>query len=198
MLVAGIAVVAIGVALTIRADLGVAPYDVLTTGLTETTGLPIGVTAMVLPAVFVAIGLVLGGRPGPGTVIATLSVGPILGAALRLVPEVADLAPRLGLFVVGSALVAVGVTTVVVAEIGPGPAELVTLAIHDRGFPLAPVRTAIELGCVAAGWALGGQAGAGTVVFAVAIGPVLRRLLTAAGYRTHPPAEAATAAAPGA
>jgi uncharacterized membrane protein YczE len=198
MLAAGIAVVATGVALTIRADLGVAPYDVLTTGLTATTGLPIGVTAMVLPAIFVAIGLLLGGRPGPGTVIATLSVGPILGAALHLVPEVASLAPRVALFVVGSALVAVGVTTVVVAEIGPGPAELVTLAIHDRGFPLAPVRTTIELTCVAAGWALGGQAGAGTVVFAVTIGPVLRRLLTAAGYRTHSPAEAAIAAAPGA
>src|SRR3546814_11999419 len=65
------------------------------------------------------------------------------------------------------------------------------LSIHDRGYPLAPARTAIEIVCVAAGWALGGQIGAGTVVAAVAIGPILRWTLSATGYGTAKPGEKA-------
>ena len=73
------------------------------------------------------------------------------------------------------------------------------LAIHDRAIPLAPVRTGIELTCVAIGWAMGGQVGVGTVVFAVLIGPALKRtarrgrLRRRAGRRRP-----ATAPAPGA
>jgi uncharacterized membrane protein YczE len=180
----GVVLVAVGVALMIRADVGVAPYDVLSTGLADLTGMPIGAAAVVLPLAFTALGVALGGRPGVGTVIAVAAVGPILGGALALLPEVDPMAPRLALFTVGIVLVATGVTAVVVAEVGPGPAELVMLAIHDRGYPLAPVRTGIEVVSVALGWLLGGQVGAGTAVFAVVIGPMLRRMLDAAGYRS--------------
>jgi uncharacterized membrane protein YczE len=72
------------------------------------------------------------------------------------------------------------------------------LAIHEKGYPLAPVRTAIEVVSVAIGWAMGGQIGAGTVVVALLIGPVLRRMLTAAGYDAVQAARACELAAPGA
>lgn len=185
-LAVGLVLVATGVAMTIRGELGVAPYDVLTTGLAEATGLEIGLAAMLLPLVFSLLGWALGRRPGPGTVLAVLLVGPILGVALRALPEQELLVARIPLFAAGFLLVAVGITAVIVAGVGPGPAEIVMLAIHDKGFPLAPTRTAIEVTCVAAGWALGGQIGAGTVIVAVLIGPVLKRLLTAAGYPSVP------------
>ena len=95
-------------------------------------------------------------------------------------------------------VIAVGITAVVISEIGSGPAELVMLAIHDRGHPLAPVRTGIELACVALGWAMGGQVGVGTVVFAVLIGPTLTRTLAVAGFDPARASEASDCAAPGA
>jgi len=189
-LAAGLVLVAVGVALMIRAELGVAPYDVLTTGLAEATGLEIGLAAMLLPLLFTLLGWALGRRPGPGTVLAVLLVGPILGLVLRLVPEQELLAMRIPLFALGFAAIAAGITAVIVAELGPGPAEIVMLAIHDRGRPLAPTRTGIELACVAVGWALGGQIGAGTVVVALLIGPVLKHLLAFAGYPAVPPPSA--------
>jgi uncharacterized membrane protein YczE len=87
---------------------------------------------------------------------------------------------------------------VIVPELGAGPAELVMLAVADKGYPLAPVRTGIELVSVAVGFALGGQVGVGTLVFAVIIGPALRRTLTFAGYDADLAATRSDTASPGA
>lgn len=199
ILALGLVMVATGVALMIRAEIGVAPYDVLTTGLADLTGIEIGIAAMLLPLAFTLLGWALGGTVGPGTVIAVLLVGPILGLVLHLLPEAVEpMAPRLALFVVGFAVLAAGITGVVIAEIGPGPAELLMLAIHRKGLALAPVRTAIEVVSVAIGWAMGGQVGAGTVVVALLIGPTLRWTLSTAGYDSAAVAEASDRAAPGA
>jgi uncharacterized membrane protein YczE len=182
----------------IAADIGVAPYDVLTTGLADPTGLAIGIAAMLLPLAFTALGVAIGSKAGPGTVLAVLLVGPILGLALDALPEVDGLVGRIGYFTAGFGLVAIGITAVIIAEIGSGPAELLMLAIHDRGFELARTRTAIELTSVAVGWSLGGQVGAGTAVVAFAIGPVLRQLLHWSSYRAKEVDEAALCAEPGA
>ncbi len=180
----GFTLVGVGVALMIRGEVGVAPYDVLTTGVAAALGIPVGAAAMAVPLGFVALAWSLGRRPGPGTGLAVVCIGPIIGAVLLSIPHAEAMAPRLGLFAVGYLVVAAGVTAVIIAEIGPGPAEIVMLALHDRGAPLAPARTAIELTCVGVGWALGGQVGAGTAVVALTIGPILRWMLTVSGYET--------------
>lgn len=194
----GLVLVGSGVAMMIRAEVGVAPYDVLTTGIADATGIEIGLAAMLLPLGFTLLGWLLGRPPGPGTVLAVLLVGPILGVVLDALPEQSAMAPRLGLFGAGFLLVAAGITAVIIAEIGPGPAEIVMLAIHDKGYALSPVRTGIELTCVAVGWAIGGQIGAGTVVVALLIGPLLRWMLTTAGFESQRAEEISDCAAPGA
>jgi uncharacterized membrane protein YczE len=194
----GLVLVASGVAMMIRAEVGVAPYDVLSTGIADAADIEIGLAAMLLPLGFTLLGWVLGRPPGPGTVLAVLLVGPILGVVLDALPEQEAMAPRIALFAAGFLLIAAGITAVVIAEIGPGPAEIVMLAIHDRGHPIAPVRTGIELTCVAVGWAIGGQIGAGTVVVALLIGPLLRWMLTTAGFESQRAEEISDCAAPGA
>lgn len=193
-LAAGFALVGLGVAMMIRAEVGVAPYDVLTTGVAAALGIAIGAAAMIVPLVFVALAWSLGRRPGPGTALAVLLVGPIIGAALQLVPHAEAMGARLPLFVIGYVVVAAGVTAVIIAEIGPGPAEILMLALHDKGAPLAPARTGIELICVAAGWSLGGQVGIGTVVVALTIGPILRWMLVVSGFDASARPDVTTAA----
>lgn len=194
----GLVLVAVGVALTIRAELGVAPYDVLSTGIVALTGIDIGIAAMLLPLAFVVVGLLLGARPGTGTLLAVLFVGPILGAVLDALPAQEAMAARLSYFAAGFVVITAGITAVVIAHIGPGPAELVMLALHDKGIPLAPARTGMELACVAIGWAIGGQVGAGTVVFAVLIGPALKHTLAAAGFDSQQAADISDRASTGA
>lgn len=193
----GLLLVGTGVAMMIRGQIGVAPYDVLTTGIAHATGIEIALAAMLLPLGFSGLGWVLGRRPGPGTLLAVLLVGPILGTVLDALPHQEAMAPRLALFAMGFLIVTAGITAVVVAEIGPGPAEIVMLAIHDRGYSLAPVRTGIELTCAAVGWAIGGQIGVGTVVVALLIGPLLRWMLATAGFDAIRAQTATDCASPG-
>ena len=197
-LLIGLALVGVGVAMTIRAEIGVAPFDVLTTGLVEMTGIEIGLAAMLVPVVFIGLAALLGAKPGPGTVITVLLVGPILGVALRVLPELETLTPRVVLFLSGFALVTLGITAVVVADVGPGPSEILMLAVHRKGVALAPARTAIEVASVLIGWAMGGQVGAGTVIVAVLIGPALKQTLSAVGFDPLEADLASTIASPGA
>jgi uncharacterized membrane protein YczE len=197
-LLLGFVLVGTAVAVQIHVDLGVAPYDVLSTGIADTFDIEIGVAAMLLPLVFAGLGVALGARLGLGTVLAVLLVGPILGAVLHALPDVDSLWVRVPLFLAAFVVLACGITAVIIAEIGPGPAEVLMLAIHDKGFELARTRTAIELVSVAIGWALGGEVGAGTAFVALAIGPTLRQFLQWAGYRAKPADDAALCAEPGA
>ena len=127
-----------------------------------------------------------------------LLVGPVLGVVLDALPSQDALEPRLAYFVAGFVFITAGITLVVVANMGPGPAELVMLAIHAKGFSLAPARTAIEVICVALGWAMGGQVGLGTMLFAVLVGPALKRTLSIAGFSARPLAAASECASTGA
>jgi uncharacterized membrane protein YczE len=200
----GVCVVATGVALTINAEIGVAPYDVVTTGMHERLGMPLGLAAVLLPIVFLAGGLGLGasvgrgGRVGLGTVLDVVLVGPVLGVVVDLLPELHAMVPRIASYAVGFVGITLGIVLVIVPDLGAGPAEVLMLAIADRGRPLAPVRTGIEVACVLVGWAIGGQVGAGTLVFAVLIGPSLRRALTWFGFEADLAATRSDAASPGA
>jgi len=195
---AGMVGVAVGVASLIRAALGVAPYDVLTTGLAEATGWPIGLAATILPAALTVVGTLIGRRPGLGTILAVVLIGPMLGATLEVLPESEALAVRVPVFVLGFAVLSVAITAIIAADLGEGPAELVMMAIAERGHGIAATRTAMEVVCVAVGWLLGGQVGVGTLVVAVLLGPVLRRTLAVAGVpaAAAPPAGPAPAAEP--
>jgi uncharacterized membrane protein YczE len=198
VLAAGIGLVATGVAVTIHAELGVAPYDVVTTGMHETLGLPLGAAAVVLPVVFVALGVLCGGRIGVGTLICTALVGPVLGVVDDALPTVEHLAVRLPRYACGFCCITAGIVACILPELGAGPAEVLMLAIADRGRPIAPVRTAIEAVCVLVGFAMGGQVGFGTLAFAVLFGPALRRTLTAFGFAPDDAATRSDTAAPGA
>lgn len=194
----GLVLLAIGIALSIRAEIGVAPFDVVTTGIVSVTGIEIGIAAMLTPIAFIALSLALGGRMRLGTVLAVVLVGPVLGLALRALPVQEAMAPRLALFAIGFVVLAAGITAVVVADVGPGPAELLMLTLNERGVAISPARTTIEVVSVAIGWAMGGQVGAGTVVFALLIGPVLQRFLNLAGFSARVAEVRSDCASPGA
>jgi uncharacterized membrane protein YczE len=194
----GIVSIATGVALTIDAELGVAPYDVVTTGMHERLGIPIGLAAVLLPLVFLGLGLMIGGKVGLGTLIDVALVGPVLGLMVDLLPKVHALVVRVPMYGAGFTLITVGVVLTIVPDLGSGPVEVLMLAVAARGYRLAWGRTAIELMSVSAGWAMGGQVGLGTVVFALLIGPALRRTLLLLGTTAEEAATRSDTASPGA
>ncbi len=171
-LLAGIAILGPGIALIIRARLGVAPYDVLHQGLTKVTGLSFGTVVVGLGLLILLVWIPIGQRFGVGTIVNTLTVGYITQGFLELIPHTPHLAWRWPMLLGGIVVTALGMGLYIGAGLGPGPRDGLMTGIAARGHPLWAVRTLLELTALVAGWILGGNVGVGTVLFAFGIGPI--------------------------
>ncbi|SES47535.1 Uncharacterized membrane protein YczE [Pedococcus cremeus] len=173
-LYAGLLVFAFGEALIVRASLGVIPWDVLHQGLVQQLGLTIGTWSIIVGAVVLLLWIPLRERPGLGTVSNVIVIGASLDVFLRLLSAPGSMWVR-GLFLVLGILInGVATAAYIGARLGPGPRDgLMTGLVRTRGWSVRIVRTGIEVAVVVIGWLLGGNLGVGTVLFALAIGPVV-------------------------
>ena len=155
---AGIVVIATGVALTIDAELGVAPYDVVTTGMHQRLGISLGLAAVLLPLVFLVAGAAsLGGRVGLGTLVRRRAHRPAARACiLAVLPEVHALAVRIPMYAAGFSCITVGIGLVIVPDLGAGPGRGAHARRGGKGIRLAGARTGIEAVLVLVGWAHAG------------------------------------------
>jgi len=179
--------VGIGVALMVSGDLGLAPNDVLNTGLADVAGFGVGTAAWLTGIIAMLLSWAMGRRPRLATVLGSFIVGFAINGGLALLPEPDHLAWRIAFAALGLAVVWAGITGVVAADVGAGPLELVMLALMDRGLGIRAARWGLELTLLLIGVALGGGAGFGTAVFALGTGPVLAITLPRATARlgTH-------------
>lgn len=171
-LLAGITVISVGIALTIDAHLGVSPWDVLHQGLADVTGLSFGSVVVLLGLLILLLWIPVRQRPGIGTVINVLSIGFIVDAFRDVLPQSHELAWRWPMLIGGIVISGIGIGLYIGAGLGPGPRDGLMTGIAAKGYPVWLVRTVLELVALAAGWALGGNVGVGTVLFALSIGPL--------------------------
>ncbi|MFJ4921791.1 YitT family protein [Streptomyces sp. NPDC088725] len=177
-LYAGLALYGASSALMVRGGLGLEPWGVLHQGLAELTGLSMGVVSVVVGAVVLLLWIPLRQRPGLGTVSNVFAVGVALDATLALVPDAHGLVARTGLLIAGIVLNGAATGLYIAARLGPGPRDGLMTGLHRlTGRSLRLVRTAIEVAVVATGFALGGSLGIGTVLYALAIGPLAQLFL---------------------
>jgi uncharacterized membrane protein YczE len=161
-----------GIAATLRAELGLSPYDVLHQGLAERTGLSFGVVVVLVGVVVLLLWIPLRQRPGVGTVVNTFTVGFITNGVFDLLPHTQGLVWRWLLLLGGLVVTALGVGIYIGCGLGPGPRDGLMTGLAARGHPVWIVRTLLELTALAIGAALGGTVGIGTAVFAFGIGPL--------------------------
>ncbi|MFD9908916.1 YitT family protein [Streptomyces sp. NPDC059063] len=183
-LLLGLALYGFSIAVLIRASLGANPWSVLHEGVARRTPLSFGGANAVLGVLVLLLWIPLRQRPRLGTVANVVVVAVMSDVGLALVPAYQDLLVRAGLL--GGAVVLNGLSVAVYvgARLGPGPRDgLMTGAAEVTGRSLRFVRTLIELTVLAAGWLLGGTVGAGTVLYAVAVGPVTQVFVARAAYR---------------
>jgi uncharacterized membrane protein YczE len=171
-LLAGILILGVGIAPILDAELGVAPWDVLHQGLADVTGLSFGIVVVLVGLVVLLTWIPLRQRAGIGTIINTLTVGFIVNGMLDVLPEVHNLAVRWAMLLGGIVITSFGMALYIGAGLGPGPRDGLMTALAARGHPLWIVRTIIELLALGVGFALGGDVGIGTVLFAFGIGPI--------------------------
>jgi len=117
-------------------------------------------------------------RPGIGTVLNVLLIGPVMDLALLVVRTPEPLWARILLFAGGLLLLAIATGLYIGARFGPGPRDGLMTGAHARfGWAIWKVRTGVELTVLGIGWLLGGTVGFGTVAFALLIGPMVGQTL---------------------
>lgn len=177
-LYAGLVLYGLSMALLVRSGLGVMPWDVLHQGLARQLGWSLGVVTIVVGALVLLAWIPLRERPGLGTVSNVVVIGLALDAALAVLPEPASLPLRIALVPIGILLNAVATAAYIGVHLGPGPRDgLMTGLVRRTGRSVRLVRTSIEIAVVTLGWLLGGTLGVATVLYALAIGPLVHALL---------------------
>jgi len=172
-LFAGLFLYGIAIALIVRGELGVGPWDVLTQGIAKHTGLGFGLITVLMSGVVLLLWIPIRQRLGFGTVMNALLIGPSADVGLWLIPAGLDLWVRIILLASGIVVLAVATGLYIGAHFGPGPRDGLMTGLHRvTGWKIWIVRTGIELIVLAAGWLLGGNVGIGTVAFALLIGPL--------------------------
>lgn len=171
-LVFGLTIFGIGEALLIAAGAGVSPWTVLAQGLGEQTGLSIGWATFVVSVAVLLLWVPLRQVPGLGTVLNAIIISAVIELSLPWLPHPDQYLLQVTEAIVGVLLVGFGSGIYLTAKLGPGPRDgLMTGLQQVTGFPIAWVRTSLEISAVTLGWLLGGTVGIGTLMFAFGIGP---------------------------
>jgi uncharacterized membrane protein YczE len=173
MLMIGLVLFGAAIALMVRSELGLSPWETLHLGITHQTAIPIGTVSILLGIPILLLWLPLGERPGIGTLLNIITIGTSTNVALAFIPETRVLPAQVALEVAGICLFGLATGIYLAAGLGPGPRDGLFTAVHRRfGWRITWIRTAIELTVLVVGFALGGTVGLGTVAFALAIGPL--------------------------
>jgi uncharacterized membrane protein YczE len=194
-LYAGLVLYGVSDSMLLLAGLGVDPWDVFQQGLSRRLGLGVGTWAIVVGAAVLLLWIPLRQRPGFGTLSNVVVIGTVIDLMLATAPTPHGLALRAAVMLAGVALNGVATGAYIGAGLGPGPRDGLMTGLAARGRSIRVVRTGIELTVLASGWLLGGTVGIGTVVYALAIGPLAHAFIPLlridAAPHEEPPLEAA-------
>lgn len=186
VLLVGLTLYGASVALMLRSELGVMPWTVLDDGLSTAVGGQVGTWSITIGALLLLAWVPLRQRPGVGTLANVVVVGSATNVVMALTGAPAHLPARWTLLVLGVVLNGIATGVYVGAGLGPGPRDGLSLGLAARtGAPLRVVRTGVELVVLGLGWVLGGTVGIGTLVYAVAIGPLMQLTVPALQLRTR-------------
>jgi uncharacterized protein len=175
-LLCGLSLFALGTVLTLRASLGLSPWDVLADGLRRRTPLSFGEAVIGIGFALVVLTWFAGVRPGPGTIANMVLIGALEDLLLRngFLDGVvrAAVALRAATCIGGIAMIGLGSALYIGAELGAGPRDSLMLAVARKmRWRVGVARALVEGTAFVSGLLLGGKWGVGTVLFAVGIGP---------------------------
>src|SRR5215467_1907334 len=173
----GLLLYGVSSSLLVLAGLGLDPWDVFHQGRSRTFGLAIGTWAIIVGVAVLLLWIPLRQRPGIGTVSNVILVGLTMNVVLGHVHAPHAMAARVACLVCGVFFNGVATGMYIGAGFGPGPRDGLMTGLAARGLSIRRARTTIEVGVLLTGWLLGGSVGAGTLIYALAIGPLVHVVL---------------------
>ncbi len=172
MLAIGLLLFGLGEALLVASGAGVSPWTVFAQGFTKVTDWSLGFSTFIISFFVLLLWIPLREKPGVGTVLNIIIISITLDLVAPYLPVFDNPVLKIAEAALGVVITGIGGGIYLIANLGPGPRDgLMTGLQRKTGFPLATIRSIIEISVVIVGWALGGVVGLGTLLFAFGIGP---------------------------
>ena len=174
----GLAIVSLGIDMSVKAGLGVSPWTVLHLGIARHTSLTQGQVSQLVGFAIIGLSFFLGIRPALGTVMNMLLIGWFydLSVFLKLIPPATGLGLSLLYILVSVGITGFGAAMYMSAGLGAGPRDSLMLALTKRmSWSVGHIRTSMEVGVLCVGWVLGGPVGIATLIFSLSVGPTVER-----------------------
>lgn len=183
----GLVLYGVSTAMFVRSNLGADPWNVFHLGVARIFSLNIGMVMIVVGALVLLLWIPLRQKPGLGTISNVIVLGLAADVALAFMPPIESLVARSILLLSAILVNAIATGMYIGAGFGSGPRDGLMTGINARtGWSVRTVRTVIELTVLLAGWLMGGTFGVGTVLYALAIGPLIQLCLPWFSIRARP------------
>ena len=177
-LLAGLFLFALGTCFIVQADIGLAPWDAFSMGLSLATGLSFGDIVIVTGILILIVDYAMHEQLGFGTILNALFIGKFIDLIQwgRPVPKMEHYASGIVMLLAGEIILCLATFLYVGTGLGCGPRDALMVALGKR-FPKRPIgliRGIIEGSVLLAGWLLGAKIGIGTVIAVFGIGFILQ------------------------
>ena len=185
----GFAMFGVSIAMLIRANLGTSAWAVLEVAVAQITHLTPGTISVGMGFLVLIFAMLLREEIGWGTLANIVCIGPFEDLSLWLIPSVKDnVLIQTGMLLAAIVIMGLACAVYIGVDACAGPRDSLMLAIErSTGWSVRISRGVLEVSVVVVGWLLGGPAGAGTLVFAVLIGPAVQASFKLLSVRPHRP-----------
>lgn len=180
MTVIGITLAAISVGLQKVSGLGVDPFSVLTFGVADALNMNYPTVNILVCAVLAIVALVLDRKLlGIATIVNLLFSGFVTDGTTKVVKWIAgeelSMTVRVVLLLMVVVTISIAAALYYSAELGVSPYDAQALTIADKTrIPFRAARIGTDVICCGVGFALGGDLGLATVLYAFCMGPIIQ------------------------
>jgi uncharacterized membrane protein YczE len=169
----GLFLYAVGIVMTINANLGLGPWDVFHQGLSKTIGITMGQASISMGIIIVVMNYFVGEKLGWGTLSNMLFIGIFMDILMlnNLIPIYENTILQIFMMLGGMFVIGLASYFYIGAGLGSGPRDgLMVLLTKKTGKSVRFIRNCIEITVLIVGYFLGGFVGVGTIVIALGMG----------------------------
>ena len=170
-MIIGLIFYAVGIVITIKANIGYAPWDVFHVGLANKTGLTLGLVSIIIGILIAVLVTLMGEKLGLGSILNMILIGLFLDLIFPYIPIASNLIIGYIMLAAGLLIISLGSYFYIKSAFCVGPRDnLMVVLTRKTKLPAGFCRIAVELIVTIIGWFLGGMVGIGTIISAVTIG----------------------------
>ncbi|TJX13068.1 hypothetical protein E9840_11030 [Tissierella creatinini] len=173
----GLFLFALGIVMTINANLGVAPWDVFHQGLSNTFGITMGRASIIVGLFIITLDIILGQSIGWASIMNILLIGSFMDLLMlnNLVPTFSGFFPNIIMILLGILIEGYGCWMYISVGLGAGPRDgLMVVLTRKTGKSVRLVKSLLEVIATLIGYLLGGSIGIGTLIMALLGGQIFQ------------------------